>query len=120
LSQIITNHADVSSASPTITPAIVQLTPHSKTTRCVEERNITAWRSSLDQLFGNGIIFSEPETTACHGLRREACQGTQYDVVYEDGGMNEVHVIDLNTLLEIGYEHVSTQFLPFLALLFVL
>ena len=37
-------------------------------------------------------------------------KGAQYDVVYEDSGMNEVHVIDPNTLLEIGYEYVSTQY----------
>lgn len=106
MSQIITNNAGVSSSHhTTINPAIIELTPLSETTRFVEEGDITAWRSYLDQLVGKAFIFGEMASRVFRVVvvdyAVKLVNGAQYDVVYEDNGMNEVHIIDPNTLLEL-------------------
>ena len=102
MSQIPANNADVSSPPSTITRATVELTPRSKTTRAVKEGDITAWRSYPDQLVGKGFIFGEMVSRVFvvmdYAVKR--VKGAQYDVVYEDSGMDEVHVVDPDTLLE--------------------
>jgi hypothetical protein len=101
-----TNNVDVSSPPPTITRAVVELTPRSKTTRFVEEHDITAWRSHPDQLVGKGFISGEmvSRVFVVMDYAVKYVRGAQYDVVYEDSGMYQVHVIDPDTLLEMVAE----------------
>jgi hypothetical protein len=85
-----------------MTRANVELIPHPKTTRLVEERDITAWHNDPNLLVGKGFISGEVVSRVFvvmdYAVKR--VKGAQYDVVYEDSGTDEVHVIDPDTLIE--------------------
>jgi hypothetical protein len=85
-----------------MTDAIVQLTPPSKTTRLVEERDITTWLSCPEKLVGKGFISDDfiSRVFVVMDYAVKHVKGAQYDVVYEDSGMDEVDVIDPDTLME--------------------
>jgi hypothetical protein len=102
LRQINGNNANVSSPPPNMTNAIVQLTPPLKAKRPVEESDITTWRSCPKTLVGKGFISDEvvSRVFVVMDYAEIYIKGAQYDVVYEDSDMDEVHVIDPGTLIE--------------------
>ncbi|KAF8953990.1 hypothetical protein BDZ97DRAFT_1929112 [Flammula alnicola] len=89
------------SPPPTITPAVVRLTPDSRVTRPVEEKDLASWRSDPGHLVGKGFISAEMvhRVFIVMDYAVKQVKGAQYDVVYEDSGLYDVTVVDPDTLL---------------------
>jgi hypothetical protein len=94
-------HSGRSSEIPTFAPPIVKLTPQNPIIRPVLPQDIELWTSQPNELVGKGFISTEM-------LRRVFVvddyyvkkTGPQYDVLYEDTGLDKVLAIDPETLLK--------------------
>lgn len=90
------------SPPPAITPAIIKLTPEPKITHLVAEQDVASWRSDPNELVGKGFISAESvrRVFVVMDFAVKRVKGPQYDVVYEDSGLDDVLVVDPDTLLE--------------------
>jgi len=84
----------------------VKFTPEVKDTRPISPEDIERWRSRPDELVGNCFISTEMVRRVFvvddYSVKRR--KGAQYDVLYEDLGLDEVQTLDPETLLEMVAE----------------
>jgi hypothetical protein len=87
---------------PTIAPAIVKFTPEVKESRPISVDEIENWLSHPDELVGNCFISKDmvQRVFIVDDYFVKQKTGPQYDVLYEDLGLNEVQAIDPGTMLE--------------------
>ena len=83
-------------------PRVAKFTSSDPTTRSITDQDIANWKSSPDQLLGKCFISAD-------GVRRtfyiddfsiKRRKGAQFEVLYEDLGLDEVQTLDPDTLFE--------------------
>jgi len=86
---------------PTMARAIVKFTPPIPTTRRIKPQDLAIWGNSPEQLVGKCFISTEMVRRIFYiddfSIKRR--KGAQYDVLYEDLGLDEVQTLDPSTLL---------------------
>jgi len=95
--------SDRPSEIPTTAPAIVKFTPSDPTSRPITHQEIAHWTSRPDQLVGKCFISNDVirRTFYIDDYSVKQRKGPQYDVLYEDLGLDEVQTLDPATLLAI-------------------
>ena len=77
---------------PTTAPSVVKFTPPVLDTRPISGEDLVAWNFSPEQLIGKCFISTEMVRRIFYidnfSIRRR--KGAQYDVLYEDLGLDEV------------------------------
>ena len=86
---------------PTTAPAIVKFTSSHTTTRSITNQDIAHWTSRPDQLAGLCFISTDVVRRIFYiddySVRQR--KGPQYEVLYEDLGLDKVQTLDPATLL---------------------
>ena len=100
-----------------MTAAIVKFTPPNLTTCRISDQDIANWTSSPDQLVGKCFVSTEMVRRIFYidDYSVKKRKGPQYDVLYEDMGLDNVQTLDLETLLEMltdGQAELVTNALP--------
>ena len=97
-------------------PAIVKFAPPAPTTHPITDQDFANWTSWLDQLVGKCFISTEMVRRLFliddFSVKK---RNPQYDVLYEDLGLDEVLTLDPMTSLEImskGQAELVTNALP--------
>jgi hypothetical protein len=98
-------------------PAIVKFAPPAPTTRRITDQDFANWTSWPDQLVGKCFISTEMvrRVFVIDDFSVKKRKGPQYDVLYEDLGLDEVLTLDPVTLLEMlskGQAELVTNALP--------
>ena len=81
-------------------PAVVKFTPLVLDTRPISGEDLVAWNFSPERLIGKCLISTEMAHRIFYiddfSIKRR--KGAQYDVLYEDLGLDEVQTLDPATL----------------------
>ena len=98
-------------------PAIVKFTPAVPTTRPISNQDLETWTSWPKKRVGKCFISTEMvrRVFVIDDFSVKQRKGPQYDVLYEDLGLDEVLTLDPATLLEMlsnGQAELVTNALP--------
>ena len=97
--------------------AIVKFTPPNPTTRPILDRDLAYWTSTPEQLVGKCFISKGliSRIFLIDDFSVKKRKGPQYDVLYEDSGLDEVETLDPALLLKMlsdGETELVTNALP--------
>ena len=87
---------------PTFAPAACKIRPDNPTTLTVTDKDMARWQSKPDELVGKGFITSGNimrRTFFIQDYYVKLRGGPQYDVVFEDTGLDDLNVLDPETVL---------------------
>ena len=98
-------------------PAIVKFIPPNPTTIPILSQDLSNWSNLPEQLVGKCFITTEKVRRVFYidDFSVKKRKGPQYDVLYEDSGLDEVHTFDPSTLLSMlegGQAELVTDALP--------
>ncbi|KIL66032.1 hypothetical protein M378DRAFT_161251, partial [Amanita muscaria Koide BX008] len=95
-SRLITEHY---AKNPSQTRARrVNLIPKEPVTRKVTRQEVKRWRANPEDLVGKGFVTMKRQAFVVSDFATKKVKGAQYDVLYEDHGLN---VFDLDALLKL-------------------
>ena len=97
--------------APTIAPAIVKLTLEARDSRPTSPEDIEKWRTQPEELVGNCFISTEM-VFVVDDYSVKCRKGPEYEVVYENPGLDEAQTLDPETLLEMVAEAKLVNVLP--------